>query len=165
MMPPHIFGARNFAVGNLATVFLYAGVSLGTLIVTLFLQETAGLPAAQAGLATLSLPVLSFFLAPRFGALAGRHGPRWYMACGPLIAAVGYLLMAGAQQCDRAGGRADRDRVHLGHHQRRHRCRGLPSGCAGHYRAVRGGRGDLCGRHPESQARPGGGAARRQCEL
>jgi hypothetical protein len=93
MMPPHIFGARNFAVGNLATVFLYAGVSLGTLIVTLFLQETAGLPAAQAGLATLPLPVLSFFLAPRFGAPAGRHGPRWYMACGPLIAAVGYLLM------------------------------------------------------------------------
>ncbi len=43
MMPLHIFAARNFAVGNLATVFLYAAVSLGTLIITLFLQETAGL--------------------------------------------------------------------------------------------------------------------------
>ena len=29
MMPLHIFAARNFAVGNLATVFLYAAVSLG----------------------------------------------------------------------------------------------------------------------------------------
>src|ERR1700752_2538518 len=29
MMPLDIFAARNFAVGNLATVFLYAGVSLG----------------------------------------------------------------------------------------------------------------------------------------
>ena len=45
MMPPQIFAARNFAVGNLATVFLYAAVSLGMLLVALFLQETAGLSA------------------------------------------------------------------------------------------------------------------------
>jgi EmrB/QacA subfamily drug resistance transporter len=94
MMPPHIFGARNFAVGNLATVFLYAAVSLGTLMVALFLQETAGMSATKAGIATLPIPVLSFLLARWFGALAGRHGPRLFMALGPLIAAAGYLLMA-----------------------------------------------------------------------
>ncbi len=93
MMPPHIFSARNFAVGNLATVFLYAAVSLGTLLVALFLQEGAGMSATEAGLATLPIPVLSFFLARWFGTLAGRHGPRLYMALGPLIAAAGYLLM------------------------------------------------------------------------
>lgn len=98
MMPPHIFAARNFAVGNLATVFLYAAVSLGILIAALFLQETAGLSATQAGLATLPIPVLSFFLARRFGTLAGRHGPRLYMAAGPLIAALGYLWMAAARE-------------------------------------------------------------------
>lgn len=94
MMPLDIFAARNFAVGNLATVFLYAAVSLGTLLVALFLQETAGLSATEAGFATLPLPVLSFFLARWFGTLAGRHGPRLYMAVGPLIAAAGYLLMS-----------------------------------------------------------------------
>jgi EmrB/QacA subfamily drug resistance transporter len=94
MMPPGIFASRNFAVGNAATVFLYAGVSLGMLIVTLFLQETIGLSATAAGLATLPIPVVSFFLAARFGALAGRHGPRLYMAAGPLLAAAGYALMA-----------------------------------------------------------------------
>ena len=93
MMPLHIFAARNFAVGNLATVFLYAAVSLGTLLVALFLQETAGMSAIEAGFATLPIPVLSFFLARWFGTLAGRHGPRLYMALGPLIAAAGYLLM------------------------------------------------------------------------
>jgi EmrB/QacA subfamily drug resistance transporter len=98
MMPPHIFSARNFAVGNLATVFLYAAVSLGTLIVTLFLQETAGLSATEAGLATLPLPVLSFLLARRFGTLAGVHGPRLFMAVGPLIAAAGYLWMLMARE-------------------------------------------------------------------
>src|SRR6202171_2013537 len=98
MMPLHIFAARNFAVGNLATVFLYAAVSLGTLIVALFLQEAAGLSATRAGIATLPIPVLSFFLARRFGTLAGRHGPRLYMAVGPLIAAAGYLLMTTAHR-------------------------------------------------------------------
>ncbi len=98
MMPLHLFTARNFAVGNLATVFLYAAVSLGTLIVTLFLQEAAGLSATQAGLATLPVPVLSFLLARWFGALAGAHGPRLFMAVGPLIAAAGYLWMTTARQ-------------------------------------------------------------------
>ncbi|CAN5847144.1 MFS transporter [soil metagenome] len=96
MVPPRIFVSRNFAVGNAATVFLYAGVSLGMLLVTLFLQETIGLSALAAGLATLPIPVLSFLLAARFGALAGRHGPRLYMAAGPLVAALGFLLMAGS---------------------------------------------------------------------
>lgn len=98
MMPLHIFAARNFAVGNLATVFFYAAVSLGTLLVALFLQETAGMSATEAGIATLPIPVLSFVLARRFGTLAGRHGPRLYMAVGPLVAAAGYLLMASAAE-------------------------------------------------------------------
>ena len=98
MMPPHIFAARNFAVGNLATVFLYAAVSLGTLIVALFLQESAGLSATEAGLATLPVPVLSFFLARRFGTLAGVHGPRLFMAVGPVVAAAGYLWMMMARE-------------------------------------------------------------------
>ncbi|MGZ8747636.1 MAG: MFS transporter [Mycobacterium sp.] len=98
MMPLHIFAARNFAVGNLATVFLYAGVSLGMLVLGLFLQETAGLSATAAGLATLPVPVLSFLLARRVGTLAGAHGPRLFMAVGPLVAAIGYLLIARAAE-------------------------------------------------------------------
>jgi EmrB/QacA subfamily drug resistance transporter len=94
MMPLEIFTSRNFAVTNIATVFLYAGVSLGMLAVTLFLQETVGWSATAAGVATLPIPVLSLLLAARFGALAGRHGPRLYMAVGPLLAAAGFALMA-----------------------------------------------------------------------
>lgn len=97
IMPLQLFAARNFAVGNLATVFLYAAISLGTLIVALFLQETVGMSASHAGLATLPLPVLSFFLARPFGRLAGRHGPRVYMGVGPLIAAGGFLLLTTAR--------------------------------------------------------------------
>jgi MFS family permease len=98
VMPLRLFAARNFAVGNLATVFLYAAVSLGTLVVALFLQEVVGMSASLAGLATLPLPVLSFFLARLFGTLAGRHGPRLYMSVGPLVAAGGFLLLTTARE-------------------------------------------------------------------
>jgi EmrB/QacA subfamily drug resistance transporter len=93
MMPLHLFASRNFAVGNAATVFLYAGLSLSTLVVTLFLQETVGLSATLAGLATLAMPISSILLAARFGVLAGRFGPRWFMAVGPLVSAAGFLSM------------------------------------------------------------------------
>ncbi|MDO5752587.1 MFS transporter [Arthrobacter sp.] len=93
MMPLVLFRARNFGVGNLATAFVYAGVSLGPLMVVIFLQEVAGFTAAQAGLATLPVAVLSMFLAGVFGGLSGRYGPRLFMAVGPVVAGIGFLLM------------------------------------------------------------------------
>lgn len=93
MVPMHLFRIRNFGVGNLATAFIYAGVSMGMLVVALFTQEVAGFTATEAGIATLPLPVLSFLLASRVGELAARFGPRIFMACGPLLACVGFVLI------------------------------------------------------------------------
>jgi EmrB/QacA subfamily drug resistance transporter len=93
MLPMRLFSIRNFGVGNLVTTFVYAGVSIGMLIVSLFLQEVAGFRATQAGIATLPLPILSFLLAARVGTWAVRIGPRLFMAAGPLIAAAGFVLM------------------------------------------------------------------------
>jgi predicted MFS family arabinose efflux permease len=93
MVPMRLFAIRNFGVGNLATAFDYAAVSIGTLVLSLFLQEVAKFSATEAGIATLPLPILSFALAARVGALAAKFGPRAFMAAGPLIAAAGFLLM------------------------------------------------------------------------
>ena len=82
MMPLNIFAARNFAVGNLATVFLYAAVSLGMLIVALFLQETAGLSATAgraghaAGAGAVVLPGPPVRHAGRRARAAAVHGGR-----------------------------------------------------------------------------------------
>lgn len=94
MIPRKLFAQRNFSAGNVVTVFFYAAVSLGTLLVALYLQESLGASATEAGLATLPIPVLSLLLAGRFGALAGRYGPRLFMAVGPFVAAAGFVLMA-----------------------------------------------------------------------
>ncbi|GAC69939.1 putative drug resistance transporter [Gordonia soli NBRC 108243] len=93
MIPVAMFRIRNFGVGNLATVFVYAGVSMGTLVTALYLQEVAGLSALLAGVATLPVPVLSFFIARPVGALSARFGPRLFMALGPMVAGIGFLLM------------------------------------------------------------------------
>lgn len=98
MMPPGLFRIRNFGIGNIATALVYGGLSLGQLMVVLFLQEIAGFTAAQAGLASLPVAAISLLLSGRFGTLAGLHGPRFFMAAGPAVAAAGYLLMTAAAE-------------------------------------------------------------------
>lgn len=93
MMPLSLFRQRNFAVGNLATLAIYAALSVVGLALVLYLQQVAGLSATAAGLVTLPVTVLLIALSSRFGAWAGRVGPRWFMAVGPAVAAVGMLLL------------------------------------------------------------------------
>jgi EmrB/QacA subfamily drug resistance transporter len=97
MVPMTLFAVRNFGIGNLATVFVYAAVSMGMLIVTLYIQEVVGFSATEAGLATLPLPVLSFLLARPVGSLAAKFGPHVFMAVGPVLAGIGFFLMRPGQ--------------------------------------------------------------------
>jgi EmrB/QacA subfamily drug resistance transporter len=90
-----LFRRRNFAVGNLATVAVYAGVTASTFLLTVFLQQVGHYAAIAAGLALLPVTLIMFVLSPVFGRLAGRHGPRLFMSAGPLTAAVGFVLMTG----------------------------------------------------------------------
>ena len=93
MLPLELFKSRNFTVGNITTLALYAGLGAATFLLALFLQETAGYSALEAGLSLLPLTILTFSLSRRFGALADRIGPRPFMSAGPVIAGVGLLLM------------------------------------------------------------------------
>lgn len=93
MMPFRLFRIRNFGFGNLATFAIYAALSLGTLIVGIYLQEVAGYKATVAGLALIPSTLVMLLLSGRFGALSGKYGPRAFMTIGPLVAAAGYALM------------------------------------------------------------------------
>lgn len=93
LVPLDLFRHGNFAAGNAATLFLYAGVGLATLIPTVFLQEVVHLTALEAALTALPATVLSIVLPGRIGALAGRYGPRLFMTLGPMVAAAGFVLM------------------------------------------------------------------------
>jgi EmrB/QacA subfamily drug resistance transporter len=94
MLPLYLFRARNFAVGNLATLTMYAGLGGALFFVALYLQQVSGYTALAAGAAFLPLTALMFTLSRRWGGLADRYGPRWFMGIGPIIAGVGLGLMA-----------------------------------------------------------------------
>jgi EmrB/QacA subfamily drug resistance transporter len=93
MMPLRLFSVRSFAVGNLATIGIYASVSLGTLLIPLVVQEVGHLPATVSGLITLPTTVVSLVLSRFIGGLAGRFGPRPFMTIGPFITTLGFLWM------------------------------------------------------------------------
>jgi MFS family permease len=93
MLPLDLFRNRNFAVGNLQTLSMYAGLSLLFFFLVLYLQQVAGYSAVAAGTASLPVTIVMFLTSSRFGALADRHGPRLFMGCGPLLAAVGLALL------------------------------------------------------------------------
>ncbi|NEM89807.1 MFS transporter [Galbitalea soli] len=96
LMPLGLFAVRNFGIGNISTALIYAALSIGGFIIVVFLQQVAGFPATLAALSLLPLGILNITLSTWFGSLAGRYGPRWFMAIGPIVAGIGYLLMIGA---------------------------------------------------------------------
>jgi EmrB/QacA subfamily drug resistance transporter len=92
MLPLALFRRHNFAIGNLETFSMYGGLGLLFFFLILFLQQVAGYSALAAGTASLPVTLLMFALSMRFGALADRHGPRFFMGVGPLVTAAGLAL-------------------------------------------------------------------------
>jgi len=93
MLELSLFRSRNFSVGNGETLTMYAGLSVLFFFLIIFLQQVAGYSAIRAGTTTLPVTLVMFALSRRIGALADRHGPRLFMAAGPLVAAGGILLL------------------------------------------------------------------------
>lgn len=93
MLPLSLFSVRNFRVGNIATTGIYAGLSIATFIIVIFLQQVGGYTALQAGLALLPVTLVMFFLSSKMGELSNKYGPRLFMTAGPLIAVAGFLWM------------------------------------------------------------------------
>jgi EmrB/QacA subfamily drug resistance transporter len=92
MLPLSLFRRRNFTVGNIETFSMYAGLGLLFFFLVLFLQQVAGYSAVEAGTTTIPVTVVMFLGSTRFGGLADRHGPRFFMGVGPLVAAAGLAL-------------------------------------------------------------------------
>lgn len=91
MLPLDIFMNRNFSVGNISTLAIYAGLSISTFTLVIFLQSVGGFSALQAGMSLLPITIIMFILSPRFGSLSGKYGPRFFMTVGPILASVGFI--------------------------------------------------------------------------
>ena len=91
MLPLRLFRLRNFSVTNIETLSVYGGLSALTTFLTLYLIEFAGFSALHAGISLLPITLVMFFLSPRMGRLSMQHGPRLFMALGPILAGVAVL--------------------------------------------------------------------------
>ncbi|MDA2911057.1 MFS transporter [Nitrospiraceae bacterium AH_259_D15_M11_P09] len=94
MMPLILFRSRTFSGANVLTLFLYAALG-GTLFFLPFnLIQVQGYSAMAAGAALLPLILMISLLSQWAGGLEARYGARLPLTIGPVLAAVGYALLA-----------------------------------------------------------------------
>ena len=93
MLDLSLFKVRNFAITNIETLVVYAGLIGAFFFITLFLQQTAGYSPIGAGLATTPVSLVMFVLSPRFGKMSTGIGPRVPMSIGPIVGGIGLLLL------------------------------------------------------------------------
>ena len=93
LVPLTLFASRVFVVTNAVTFLLYAALGVVFFSLGIVLQVGAGLSPVAAGLALLPVTVLMLLFSSRAGGLMNRIGARVPMTVGPLVSAVGVLLL------------------------------------------------------------------------
>jgi EmrB/QacA subfamily drug resistance transporter len=94
MVPLGLFRSRAFAATNLVTLFLYAALGACLFFVPFDLIQVQGYSPAGAGAALAPMVVLISVLSRRAGALVPKYGARPLLVVGPLLAALGFALLA-----------------------------------------------------------------------
>ncbi len=95
VLPLDVFSSAQFSAVNGVTFLVYGGFGVVFFLLVVQLQEVTGFGPVAAGSALLPVTALMLLLSSRSGALASRIGPRLQMAVGPVVAAVGLLLLSG----------------------------------------------------------------------
>ncbi|MDQ3402543.1 MAG: MFS transporter [Actinomycetota bacterium] len=93
LVPPVLFADRTFVISNGLTLVVYAALGGVMMLMGLQLQVSLGYSPTAAGLSGLPITVLMLLLSSRFGAWAGRVGPRWFLFTGPLLVSAGMLML------------------------------------------------------------------------
>lgn len=93
LVPPTLFADRVFAAANAVTLLVYAALGVVFVLLVLQLQTVAGFTPLAAGTALLPVTLIMLAFSSRAGGLAQRIGPRLPLTLGPIVAAVGLLLM------------------------------------------------------------------------
>lgn len=94
MTPPRLMGNRAFVGLNVATLLIYAGLSIMFFLLSFDLIDRRELTPTDAGLAFLPFTLGVGFLSQPFGAAADKIGARTMLIAGPLGAAIAFLLLA-----------------------------------------------------------------------
>ena len=94
LVPLELFKSRNFSVVNLSTLIIYGALYITFQYLALFAIQTLGYNGLAYGLASIPGSLFLVFFSSRVGAVAGRIGPRVFMAIGPAVMALGIFWLA-----------------------------------------------------------------------
>ena len=94
MTPPRLTGNRAFVGLNVATLLIYAGLSIMFFLLSFDLIDRRGLSPRDAGLVFLPFTLGVGLLSRPFGAVADKLGARTMLIAGPFGAALALLLLA-----------------------------------------------------------------------
>jgi MFS family permease len=93
MLALGIFRDRTFSASNVMTFLVYGALGAISFFVVLQLQTVSGYGALAAGAAFVPMTLVMLLLASWGGRLGMRIGPRIPMTFGPVVMAVGVLLL------------------------------------------------------------------------
>ena len=94
MAPVWLFASKVFSAANLMTFLVYGALGAVFFLLVLQLQVTSGYGPLAAGLATIPATVVMLLFSSRSAVIAARTGPRLPMTVGPLVCAVGVVLLS-----------------------------------------------------------------------
>ena len=94
MLPLSLFSLRTFSVANAVTLIVYGSLSVSFFLVTIALQQGMGYSASAAGAAGIPVTILLALFSSRVGGMLPRVGSRLLLSVGPLVMAVGMVLLA-----------------------------------------------------------------------
>ena len=101
MLPLEIFSSAQFTAANVVTFAIYAAIGGFFFLFVSFLQISLGYSPIAAGAASLPVTVLSLLFSARAGVLAQRIGPRIPLTVGPLLMALGLVMLTALDPGDR----------------------------------------------------------------
>ena len=100
MTPPRLYRNQDFVGLNLATLFIYAALSVIFFLLPFELIDRRGLSPTEAGAAFLPFTLSVGFLSSPVGGFADRFGARPMLAAGCFLAGLAYALFAMARGAD-----------------------------------------------------------------
>ncbi|HSW81445.1 MAG TPA: MFS transporter [Candidatus Saccharimonas sp.] len=88
-----LFASRNFTGANIMTFAIYGAMSGFFFALVIYLQTVLHYSSTLAGVTLVPVTVMLLIFSGRLGGLTQKFGPRIFMTVGPIIMALGMLLL------------------------------------------------------------------------
>jgi EmrB/QacA subfamily drug resistance transporter len=91
LVPLDLFRSRNFTITNISTLLIYGAIYVMVQFAALFFIGVTRYNEVAFGIVTIPTTLFLAVFSTKFGSLADRHGPRFFMTVGPALMGAGLL--------------------------------------------------------------------------